>query len=106
MLWNLFILDFDGTYDNESYGNEQEEVYGVMPSVYLIPAGKECQIKRIAYEAERDFLDAEDDQCIGDYFEEKLELEKIPFQFVGSLEIPFDERQKEYLADYIPRVIV
>ena len=35
-MYKLFVLDFDGTYDNE----EQDD-YGVVPSVYLIKNRKD-----------------------------------------------------------------
>lgn len=39
----LFVLDFDGTYDNE-----YDEGYGVEPLVYLIPLDKQIEVERIA----------------------------------------------------------
>ena len=103
MIRTLFILDFDGTYDNED-----EDSYGVEPLVYLIPLDRQLEVERIAYAASKDFnLNADgSDMCIGDLFEEELEIRGIEFQQVGSLHIPFEERQENYLAYYIPREIV
>ena len=36
MVWTLFVLDMDVTYDNES-----EDSAGVQPFVYLIPLDKQ-----------------------------------------------------------------
>lgn len=103
MIWTLFVLDFDGTYDfEEEYSN------GVQPLVYLIPLDRQKDVERCAMEAHDDFhTDTSDcDWCIGDYFEEKLNNNGISFKEVGCIDLTFEERQVDYLADYIPRVIV
>lgn len=102
-VWTLFILDFDGTYDNEdNYDN------GVEPLVYLIPLDKQAEVERIAQKASYAFNTDEDGccWCIGDYFEEFLSQKKIDFQMIGSIDLTFGERQVNYLADYIPREVV
>lgn len=103
MIRTLFILDFDGTYDNED-----EDSYGVEPLVYLIPFDKQIEVERIADAAHDKFHmnNDESDMCIGDLFEEGLEAQRIEFQQVGSLHIPFEERQEDYLAGYIPVAVV
>lgn len=103
MIRTLFVLDFDGTYDNM-----EEEDYGVEPLVYLIPLDKQIEVERIADAAHDEFHanDNESDMCIGDLFEAELEAQGIEFQQVGSLHIPFEERQEDYLADYIPIAVV
>ena len=103
MIRTLFVLDFDGTYDNE-----YDEGYGVEPLVYLIPLDKQIEVERIADAAHNEFHtnDDESDMCIGDLFEEGLEAQGIEFQQVGSLHIPFKERQDEYLADHISIAVV
>lgn len=102
-MWTLFVLDFDGTYDNED-----EDSTGVEPSVYLIPLEKQLEVERYAWKAHNLFHEDEDecDYCIGDYFEELLTENDIEYQHIGNMEITFGERQVDYLADYIPRVIV
>lgn len=103
MIRTLFVLDFDGTYDNEEEGD-----YGVEPLVYLIPLDKQIEVERIAYAASKEFNENADgsDMCIGDLFEAELEAKGIEFQQVGSLHIPFHERETDYLADYIPIAVV
>ena len=83
MIRTLFILDFDGTYDNED-----ENDYGVEPSVYLIPLDRQLDVERIAYAASKEFNENADgsDMCIGDLFEEKLKSKGIEFHQVE----PFD----------------
>ena len=103
MIRTLFILDFDGTYDNED-----ENDYGVEPSVYLIPLDRQLDVERIAYAASKEFNENADgsDMCIGDLFEEELKSKGIEFQQVGSLHIPYYERETDYIADYIPIAVV
>lgn len=45
-------------------------------------------------------------ESIGDIFEGFLEENNIKFHCVGDLKIRFGDRQKDYLAEYIPREIV
>lgn len=100
MIWTLFVLDYDGT-----YSCEREEYYGVRPSVYQIPLDrqKEVEVKR----ASKEFHESEDVcESIGDIFEELLEENDIKYHCVGDLKIRFGDRQRDYLAEYIPREIV
>ena len=101
MVRTLFVLDFDGIYDNEEEGS-----YGVEPLVYLVPEYRISEVTVSARKASEDFHDDENGMCIGDLFEDELKARGIEFQQVGSLHIPFEERQEDYLADYIPREIV
>ena len=103
MIRTLFVLDFDGTYDNED-----EYSYGVEPLVYLIPLDRQLDVERIAYAASKEFNENADgsDMCIGDLFEEELKSKGIEFQQVGSLHIPYYERETDYIADYIPIAVV
>lgn len=101
MKYTFFVLDFDGTYDFEEEGS-----YGVEPLVYLIPEDRMFEVTVSARKASASFHLEESGMCIGDLFEEELEVRGIEFQQVGSLHIPFNERQEDYLADYIPREVV
>lgn len=105
MIRTLFVLDFDGTYDFEEEGS-----YGVEPLVYLIPLDKQIEVERIADAAHNEFhMNADRSDmcmCIGDLFEEGLRAQGIEFQQVGSLHIPFEERQDEYLTDHISIAVV
>lgn len=101
MIWTLFVLDFDVTYDNEV-----PDSLGVPPSVYLIPVEKQVEVEHFAVAAGRMFQQANTGECIGDIFEGLLKRSGIPFQYVGSIDLTFEERQIDYLADYIPREVV
>ena len=104
MVWTLFVLDMDGTYNNEKLDS-----VGVQPFVYLIPLDKQREVERYAREASQDFHSEENIElglCIGDYFEEWMSNNGINFKPVGSIDLTFRERQEDYLVDYIPREIV
>lgn len=102
-VWTLFVLDFDGTYSCEA--NDEP---GVTPSVYLIPEDKIVETQKCACNAGQKFGNNNEfnSLCIGDYFEEFLKAQEIPFKFIGSIDLTFGERQIDYLADYIPREVV
>lgn len=74
--------------------------------MYLVPNNRMFEIRMAASQAGEDFFKDENGMCIGDLFEDELKARGIEFQQVGSLHIPFEERQEDYLADYIPREIV
>lgn len=96
MTWTLFVLDFDETYDFE-----EEESYGVEPMVYLIPEYRALEVSEFASKAKEKFHDENNGMCIGDLFEEELETKGIEFQLVGSLHIPFEERQCDYIRNVV-----
>lgn len=102
MIWTLFVLDFDLT-----YGNEYDEDYGVKPEVYQIPLDRQKDVEKLTREALRRFHCCAD-ACgsIGDIFKELLEENDIKYHYVGELKIKFEDRQEEYIADYIPIEIV
>lgn len=102
MMWTLFVLDFDGTYNHE-----YKEGYGVRPEVYQIPLDRQREVEGLAGEATRKFNSCTDVcESIGDIFKGLLEEHNIKYHYVGELKIRFGERQMDYLADYIPREIV
>lgn len=97
MIWTLFVLDYDGT-----YGNEYDEDYGVKPEVYQIPLDRQRDVENFAREALRRFHYCTDVcEPIGDIFKELLEENDIKYHYVGELKIRFEDRQVEYIADYI-----
>lgn len=101
-MWTLFVLDFDGTYDNE-----EPDSNGVQPLVYLIPLERQKDVEQYAAMALLDFIFNEDsEETITDYFEERMRNNNFDFRRVGSIDLTFGERQVDYLADYIPRKIV
>ena len=103
MVWTFFVLDYDETYNC----CDDEEPNGVTPSVYLIPLDKQKEVERCATDAHDSFhTDEDSDFCITDYFEQHLSANGIKFKFIGEIELPFKERQVNYLADYIPREVV
>lgn len=102
MMWTLFVLDFDGTYNNE-----YKEGYGVRPEVYQVPLDRQREVESFAGEATIRFHFSSDlQEPIGDIFKGLLEEHGIKYHYVGNLKIRFGERQENYLADYIPREIV
>lgn len=102
MMWTLFVLDFDGTYNNE-----YKEGYGARPEVYQIPLDRQREVESLAGEATRIFHSSGYlQEPIGDTFKGLLEINNIKYHYVGELKIRFGERQMDYLADYIPREIV
>lgn len=102
MTWTLFVLNFDGTYDNE----DCDEI-GVPPLVYAIPLDKVEDVKECAEQAHSDFhTDEACCQCIGDYFEDRLTENNIDYVEVGEIKLTHGERGYNFLADYIPRAIV
>lgn len=102
MKWTLFVLDFDGTYDNE-YDYED----GAQPLVYLVPTSETKRIGAYAKEAHNDFhSDDSGSMCIGDYFEEWLDNNGIDYRRVGSLNLTFGERRGEYLSTEIEMEVV
>lgn len=104
MVWTLFVLDMDGTYNDE-----ETDSAGVQPFVYLIPLDRQKDVEHYAREAHKDFHSEENAElglCIGDYFEEWMNNNGVEFKPVGSIDLTFGERQVDYLADYIPREIV
>lgn len=99
MLWTLFVLDFDVTYNNEDWDSS-----GVQPSVYLIPLKDQREVERCTVMAGEVFAnDKETCLCIGDYFERFLDSSNISYRLVGNIDLTFGERQVDYLVDYIPR---
>lgn len=102
MMWTLFVLDFDGTYNNE-----YREGYGARPEVYQIPLDRQREVESLVREATRRFhLCMDVSEPIADIFKGLLEKHGIKYHYVGDLKILFGDRQKDYLADYIPREIV
>ena len=102
MMWTLFVLDFDGTYNTV-----HDEEYGEKPEVYQIPLDRQLEVENLAREATRRFYLCTDVcEPIGDILKGLLEEHNIKYHYVGELKIRFGERQVDYLADYIPREIV
>ncbi len=104
MVWTLFVLDFDGTYDNEEPDCKENK-----PTVYLIPLDRQRDVEHYARMAHDDFHSEENDVLgltITDYFEEWLGNNDCDYKRVGKIDLSFGERQVDYLADYIPREIV
>lgn len=101
-VWTFFVLDFDGTYDNEEPDSD-----GVQPMVYLIPLNRQRDVEHYARMAHDDFH-SEDylGFTIADYFEEWMENNDCDYKVVGTIDLTFGERQVDYLADYIPREVV
>lgn len=103
-LWTFFVLDFDGTYDNDP-----RDSYGVKPLVYLVPFDKVKDVQHYANEAHDDFHSEENQELdlgIANYFEEWMNNNGIDFKLVGSIDLTFEERQYDYIVNYIPMEVV
>lgn len=103
MVWTLFVLDLDRTYDMEDdFSN------GVQPLVYLIPLDRQRDVEHYARMAHNDFHTNKNvgEWAIADCFEEWMENNNCDFKVVGKIDLTFGERQVDYLADYIPREVV
>lgn len=96
----LFVLDFDGTYNNFEAQN-----FGYMPIVYLIPLNKASQVCKCAKRASKQFQYSKE-KSIEHFFKEYLVKTGIEFQEIGYLPIPYGERQFDYLDSNILREIV
>lgn len=104
IVWTFFVLDFDGTYDNEKWN-----LQGVQPLVYLIPLDRQRDVEHYAMMAAQDFHSKDNRELgllITDYFEEWMSNNNCDFKLIGTIDLTFEERQVDYLADYIPREIV
>lgn len=102
MVYTILVLDFDGTYNNEPIDGK-----GVEPAVYLIEESSIRKAERLADTASRRFMeDIEGTDPIGEIFEALLEENHIRWSYVGSIDLSYGERQRDYLSDGIPRVIV
>jgi len=102
--WTFFVLDFDVTYDIEERGSN-----GTQPLVYLIPMEKQLDVERYARMAHDDFHSEENSELgltITECFEELMYNNGIEYKLVGEIDLTFEERQVDYIADYIPRKIV
>lgn len=101
-MYALFVLDFDGT-----YYLEYADSIGVAPLVYLIKAQDTELAVSLAQRAHDAFHDEEEaDLCIGDWFELFMAERKAFCKVVGNLEIPFGERDCDYLSDKIKITVV
>lgn len=103
MIYEPFVLDFDGTYDLPDPEND------IFPLVYFIPVEMGVRVKALADLASEMFLkndQTEDDRCIADIFEYLLEEQGIVYKCIGELKIPFEERAQDYLTDAIQCVVV
>ncbi len=100
-VYTFFVLDFDGTYNNEI-----PDSYGVEPVVYLIPLNRQIEVEQIAREASNEFNMTDCCECIENLFEERLRKNGIRFQYIGIILLTFEERMTDYLADYIPKQVV
>lgn len=101
-VWDFFVMDYDGTYDNED-----DDSSGVEPTIYMVPQNKLAEVCKLATLASDMFAkNVEYDVCIGDYFEQMLEDKGILFKNIGNIPLSFEERKTDYLAEHICKQIV
>lgn len=100
--WTLFVLDFDSSF------SARENDLGAAPAVFIVPLEKQILTERLAREAAVRFHEqTEYSDTIIDLFVDSLEENNIKYQYIGDIDLlTYEERQKDYLADYIPRQIV
>lgn len=99
MKYMFYVLDYDGTYDNEP-----EDGFGVMPSVYLIPENKLNDVSTCANDAQRIFHEdlLGNDIPIGDIFENLLTKSNIEYQRIGNICLKYSERwDGNYLSNNV-----
>lgn len=100
--WTFFVLDFDDTFDNE-----EPDSLDCTPLVFMVPEDQIDAVKYLAYDAHDAFHeDIDGSICIGDYFTEFLDENKIPYMEIGEIPLRFIERRCDYLADYIHTVSI
>lgn len=100
--WTFFVLDFDDTFDNE-----EQDSLGCAPLVFMVPEDQIDAVKYLAYDAHDAFHeDIDGSTCIGDYFTDFLDKNKIPYMLVGMIPLPFIKRSCNYLADDIHTVSI
>lgn len=100
--WTFFVLDFDDTFDNE-----EPDSLDCTPLVFMVPEDQIDAVKYLAYDAHDTFHeDIDGSICIGDYFTEFLDENKIPYMKIGEIPLRFIERRCDYLADYIHTVSI
>lgn len=109
MVRTLFVLSMDFTF-NEKMEKSFKDEFGVVPIVYLVPENKIWQVETCAYAAGRaiDFIHQEKDyEIVREAFERKLREKEIIFDYVGTINLTYEERQQEiYLSNDIPCVII
>lgn len=104
MKYMFYVLDFDGTYDNEP-----EDGFGVIPSVYLIPENKLNDVSNCAGKSQRIFHEdiSGSDIPIGDIFEDLLTKSNIEYQRIGDICLKYSERWNgNYLGNNVGYDIV
>ena len=101
-MYTIFVLDFD-----ETYNCVTKDSMGVAPLVFLVQSKDITFIKKCAHLAQETFNE-ECDGCIpiGDYFVESLDRNNVFYQEIGTLKIPFEERQSQYLDNQVSIEII
>lgn len=92
--WTFFVLDFDNTFDNE-----EPDSLGCAPLVFMVPESQIDVVKYLAYDAHDAFHeDIDGSICIGNYFTDFLDENKIPYMVIGMIPLSFIKRSCDYLA--------
>ena len=100
--WTFFVLDFDDTFDNE-----EPDSLDCTPLVFMVPEDQIDAVKYVGYDDKDAFHeDIDGSICIGDYFTEFLDENKIPYMEIGTITLRFIERHCNYLADGIHTVSI
>lgn len=91
-MYKFMIVDFDYTFQPED-----ETDVDCVPAVYLIRAEDEAVITGLINEAKSAWEDTDGEETLHDFIENEIGEQKKHFQYVGSLNVPFNERQEEYV---------
>lgn len=91
MTWDFFVLESNGLFD------KQNDEYGVTPVVFMIPQEDIFLAEVLAKKAGNDFIEERCDRDLEEIFCDYLQEKKIAYHFVGSIKLPYEERQREDL---------
>lgn len=104
MTYTFLVVDFDGT----NQPQRPASLYGI-PRVYLVPQDRLVECENLARQAGDEFLRNGEWNFIGWFsgrFRELLNLNGITYRYVGLIGLSYAERQNDYLADSIARVVI
>lgn len=95
---SLLVLDFDVIYDLEMMENiNDSSVFGVPPIVLLVNTKDLKQIEELVNKSHDDFYKDDNILPILDILETHLKNNRIFYQVIGTIQLPFEERYYEYL---------
>lgn len=91
-MYKFLIIDFDCTFQPEDATDVD-----CTPAVYLTYEEDESIIVNLINEAKSAWEDTDGSETLQEFIENVIGEQGKHFQYVGSLEVSFKERQKEYV---------